>query len=83
MNRWLIRTLLLVMVLTISLSVGFAQKAVTIPQLQQVPLDSLKKLDTLQASTTATKLDKSPNWRFDNALADTVSVTGVVIVKPG
>ncbi len=83
MNRLLIRLLTCVIVLTMVFSVGFAQKVVTIPQLQFVPLDSLKKIDSLQAGTGAATADKSPYWHGANANADTVSVTGVVIVKPG
>jgi hypothetical protein len=84
MNRWLVRTLLLVLILTLSLSVGFAQKAVTIPQLQQVSLDSLKRLDSLQGATGARTLQISPYWHGSDVTgADTVTVTGVVIVKPG
>ena len=83
MNRWLLRVVLLIAVLTVVWSVGMAQKAVTIPQLQQIPLDSLKKLDTLQNLSAGLNLDKSPNWHLSNTLADTVNITGVVIVKPG
>jgi hypothetical protein len=84
MNRWLIRVLLLAMVLTVMWSVGLAQKVVTIPQLQQTPLDSLKKLDTLQAGTGGKSLQQSPYWHGSDATgADTVTITGVVIVKPG
>ncbi|MCX6143204.1 MAG: hypothetical protein NTZ35_08290 [Ignavibacteriales bacterium] len=83
MNKWLLQILTCVIALTMVLSVGFAQKAVKIPQLQMVPLDSLKKLDTLQALAAGASLDKSPYWHGANANADTVSVTGVVIVKPG
>lgn len=83
MNRWLIRSLLLVLVLTLVVSVGLAQKVVTIPQLQQVPLDSLKRLDSLQAATGARTLQISPYWRGSDVTgADTVSITGVVLVKP-
>jgi hypothetical protein len=57
-------------------------KTVTIPQLQMVSMDSLKKLDTLQNASSGAKLDKSPYWHGSDANADTVRVTGVVIVKP-
>ena len=84
MNRWLICTLLCVIALTVILSVASAQvKVRTIPQIQQVPLDSLKKLDTLQAAAAGQYLDKSPNWNGADAKADTVQITGVVLVKPG
>lgn len=84
MNRWLIRTVLLAMALTGMLSVAPAQKVVTIPQLQQVPQDSLRKLDSLQAGSGGKSLQQSPYWRGSDTIgADTVSVTGVVIVKPG
>ena len=48
---------------------------VTIPQLQEVPVDSLLIMDA-QQSAAAGRLDDSP---YNN---DTVTVTGVVIVKP-
>ncbi len=48
---------------------------VTIPQLQQVPIDSLLLMDAQQA-TARVALDDSP---YNN---DTVTVTGIVIVKP-
>ena len=84
MNRWLIRMLLLALVLTVIWSVGLAQKVVTIPQLQQTSLDSLKKLDTLQAGTGGKSLQQSPYWHGNDATgADTVTITGVVVVKPG
>ena len=57
-------------------------KAVTIPQLQMVPIDSLKKMDTLQGASAGTYLDDSPYWHGADAKSDTVRVTGVVIVKP-
>ncbi len=82
MNRWLLHTLLLALILTLSLSVGFAQKVVTIPQLQQVSLDSLKKLDSLQGGTGGKILQQSPYWHGSDVTgADTVTVTGVVLVK--
>ncbi len=55
-------------------------KIVTIPQIQMVSLDSLKALDTL-FTTGATK-DDSPYWHGADSKADTVQITGVVIVKP-
>ncbi len=55
---------------------------VTIPQLQQVSLDSLVKLDILQSNSAGSKLDKSPYWHGADVSADTIRVTGVVIVKP-
>ena len=84
MNRWLLRVIFLVAILTVIWSVGFAQKVLTIPQLQQVSLDSLKKLDTLQAGTGGKSLQQSPYWKGSDVTgADTVTVTGVVLVKPG
>jgi len=73
--------------IAVCLSFGFflstyGQKVVTIPQLQQVPLDSLNKLDVLQADTNGFDLDKSPYWHLSNTGSDTVRITGVVIVKP-
>jgi hypothetical protein len=83
MNRWLIQILICVIALTMVLSVGFAQKVRTIPQLQIVPLDSLKKLDSLQGAAGGKSLQTSPYWGGADANADTVTVTGVVMVKPG
>lgn len=84
MNRWLVLTLLCAMALTCMLSVGYAQKVVTIPQLQQVSLDSLKKLDSVQGGAGGKSLQLSPYWHGSDVTgADTVTVTGVVIVKPG
>jgi hypothetical protein len=83
MNRWLIQILICVIALTMVLSVGFAQKVRTIPQLQIVSLDSLKKLDSLQGATGGKSLQASPYWGGADANADTVTVTGVVMVKPG
>jgi hypothetical protein len=57
-------------------------KVVTIPQLQIVSIDSLLKLDTLQNAAGGASLDKSPSWHSSDSKADTVRVTGVVIVKP-
>ncbi len=54
----------------------------TIPQLQTVPMDSLYALDTLQAASAGKYKDKSPYWNGSDSKADTVIVTGVVIVKP-
>lgn len=82
MNRWLIRTLLLALVMTFLWSAGLAQKVVTIPTLQYVPLDSLRKLDTLQSAAAGKNLDKTPYWHGADASSDTVSITGVVMVKP-
>jgi len=64
------------------LSKTSAWKTVTIPQLQTVSLDSLKKMDAQQGASTATYLDDSPNWNGSDTKADTIVVTGVVIVKP-
>jgi len=84
MNRWLLRLIVLVAILTVVWTVGFAQKVVTIPQLQQVPLDSLKKLDSLQSGAGGKSLQQSPYWKGSDVTgADTVSITGVVVVKPG
>lgn len=58
-------------------SLASAQKNVTIPQLNMVPLDSLLKMDQLQ-SAAATALDETQTVRNN----DTVRVTGVVLVKP-
>jgi hypothetical protein len=82
MNRWLIQILICVIALTMVFSIGLAQKVVTIPQLQILSLDSLKKLDTLQGAVGAKSLQNSPYWHGADANADTVTVTGVVMVKP-
>ena len=83
MNRWLTQILICVIALTMVFSVGFAQKVVTIPQLQYVSRDSLLKLDTLQSAAAGKYLDKTPYWHGADANSDTVSITGVVMVKPG
>ena len=84
MNRWMIRFLFLAAVLLVLIPTGFAQQVVTIPDLQQVPLDSLLKLDTLQAGAGGKSLQQSPYWHgSDITGADTVTITGVVMVKPG
>jgi hypothetical protein len=57
-------------------------KAVTIPQLQMVSMDSLVKMDGTQGSSTGTYLDDSPYWHGADSKSDTVRVTGVVIVRP-
>ena len=57
-------------------------KVMTIPQLQIVSIDSLLKLDTLQGAAGGASLDKSPSWHGSDTKADTVRITGVVIVKP-
>jgi hypothetical protein len=70
------------------LTPAVAQKVVSIPQLQNVSLDSLLKLEALQNATTGIPLDKSAYWHGsgaafnDDAKNDTVRVTGVVIVAP-
>jgi len=81
------RSRLLLLVLTFIGIVGFtktavAQKDVTIPQIQTVSVDSLLSLDVLQADVKGKTLDKSPNWKGSDSKADTVRITGVVIVKP-
>ncbi len=62
---------------------AFAQiKDVTIQQIQQVSLDSLLSLDILQADAKGKLKDKSPSWNGSDLKADTVRITGVVMVKP-
>ena len=61
---------------------AIAPTNVTIPLLQQVPVDSLLKLDAVQAAVSSSGLDDSPNWHGADPNADTVRVTGVVLVKP-
>src|SRR3989339_99104 len=58
-------------------SLASAQKNVTIPQLNIVPLDSLLKMDQLQSAAGAL-LDNTQYVQSN----DTVRVTGVVLVKP-
>ncbi len=81
------RSSLLLFVLFLTSIVGLtstavAQKDVTIPQIQQVSVDSLLSLDTLQADVKGKNMDKSANWHGADSKADTVRITGVVIVKP-
>ncbi|HTY38872.1 MAG TPA: hypothetical protein VMH23_17275, partial [Bacteroidota bacterium] len=90
MNKWLIRALLLTITVIIVCSVGTAQKVVTIPKVQmpfsdaKMIADSLKKLDSLQGAAGGKSLQQSPYWPGnDSPGGDTVSITGVVLVKPG
>jgi hypothetical protein len=78
---------LLLIALSVSIFFTIAQsqqigKVVTIPQLQIVSMDSLVKLDGSQGASSGTSLDDSPYWHGADTKADTVRVTGVVIVKP-
>lgn len=83
MKTRLVISFIIAFALAVGMTTTLAQfKSATIPQLQQVSLDSLRKLDTLQTGTAATTLDKSPYWHGTDTKADTVSITGVVIVKP-
>ncbi len=84
MKQWFARSFFLLVALSVMIDSGYAQKVVTIPQLQMVSIDSLVKLDGLQAGTGGKSLQQSPYWRgSDITGADTVTITGVVIVKPG
>jgi hypothetical protein len=85
MERRLLQTFLVIFVIVAVASTAIAQvKNLTIPQLQQVSRDSLLKLDTLQAAAGGQSLQQSPYWHGSDVTgADTVSVTGIVIVKPG
>jgi hypothetical protein len=85
MNRRLLQTILVILAVVGIGTTAFAQvKDLTIPQLQQVSQDSLLKLDTLQGGAGGKSLQQSPYWHGNDVTgADTVSVTGVVIVKPG
>ena len=85
MERRLLQTFLVVLVSVGIVTTTFAQvKVVTIPQLQQVSRDSLIKLDTLQGGAGLKSLQQSPYWHGSDATgADTVRVTGTVIVPPG
>ncbi|MDD8017994.1 MAG: T9SS type A sorting domain-containing protein [Bacteroidota bacterium] len=83
MKRNILLPLLVVALSILGLTTtAYAQKVVTIPQIQQVSIDSLLSLDTLQTDAKGKTLDKSPNWKGADANADTVTITGVVIVKP-
>ncbi|MCK9410148.1 MAG: T9SS type A sorting domain-containing protein [Bacteriovoracaceae bacterium] len=62
---------------TMSLLMAQDPKSFTIPELNQVPLDSLLKMDTLQSSAS-TKLDDTAPVISN----DTIKVVGVVLVKP-
>ncbi|RPI06336.1 MAG: hypothetical protein EHM64_03440, partial [Ignavibacteriae bacterium] len=57
-------------------------KVVTVPQLQIISMDSLKKLDGTQGLASGTNLDDSPYWHGSDTKADTVRVSGVVMVAP-
>jgi len=85
MIRRLLQSVLVVLVSVGIVSTSLGQvKVVTIPQLQIVPRDSLVKLDTLQAGANLKSLQQSPYWHGSDVTgADTVRVTGVVMVKPG
>ena len=63
-----------VLLLTLVASVVAQYPNVTIKQIQQVPLDSLLKADTLQTSTTRWTLQTSPRF------LDTVTITAVCVV---
>jgi hypothetical protein len=76
-----------VALLLVSVAGAYAQippyaKPVTIFQVQSVPLDSLRRLDTLQAAVAGKSLDDSPYWHGADANADTVVLSGVVMVAP-
>ncbi len=73
-----------IFLLAMIVSTAVAQvKVVTIPQLQIVPQDSLIKLDGLGAAAGGKVLQQSPYWKGSDATgADTVQITGVVMVKP-
>jgi DNA/RNA endonuclease YhcR with UshA esterase domain len=77
------KLLLLVSFITFFVVCTFAQtpKNITIMQLQQVSQDSLLKMDTLQ-NTAPAWLDDSKYYRVSKDDGDTISVTGVVMVKP-
>jgi DNA/RNA endonuclease YhcR with UshA esterase domain len=57
-------------------------KVVSLSQLQAVSRDSLVLLDSLQSATAGRTLDDSRYWHGADANADTVAITGVVIVAP-
>ncbi|MCK9409340.1 MAG: T9SS type A sorting domain-containing protein [Bacteroidetes bacterium] len=59
------------------LNIASAQKSLTILQLNQVLLDSLLKMDTLQASANFS-LDETDPVKAN----DTVSIVGIVVVRP-
>ena len=71
------RAFLLLLFMYGVLSVAVAQISFTIPQLNQVPLDSLLKMDSLQASANVGLDDTDPV-----KANDTVSVVGIVVVRP-
>ena len=77
MRSKLVQITLLVALGLFLVPLAHGQTDVTIPQLNQVPLDSLLLMDA-QQSTAGTKLDDT-QYVITN---DTVRVTGVVLVKP-
>jgi len=85
MRKRSLQIVLVILAILGLVTTSFTQvKHLTIPQLQQVSRDSLLKLDTLQGGTGGKSLQQSPYWHGSDATgADTVQVTGVVIVKPG
>ena len=77
MRSRLVQITLLVAACVFVVPLVHGQTNVTIPQLQQVPLDSLLLMDTQQSSARTT-LDETQYVKNN----DTVRVTGVVLVKP-
>jgi hypothetical protein len=73
--------LLLFSFFVLFVSASFSQKVITIRELQEVPQDSLVKLDQYPASSMPW-LDDSKYFRYKTDDGDTITVTGVVIVKP-
>jgi hypothetical protein len=88
MKKRLLQTFLVLLAIAAVATIAVAQKVATIPQVQGQNvvgiMDSLRAADTLQNSSSAKYKDKSPYWHGSDATgADTVTVTGVVMVKSG
>ena len=77
MRSKLLQVTLLVAACLFVVPMAHAQTDVTIPQLQQVPIDSLLLMDSQQSSASTTLDQTSYTTNMD-----TVRVTGVVLVKP-
>lgn len=77
MNRRMLRNVLLMVTLLAGTIMAQVGQTRTIRDLQEVPMDSLALMETLQSTARAT-LDDTP-YAIRN---DTVRVTGIVLVKP-
>jgi DNA/RNA endonuclease YhcR with UshA esterase domain len=77
------KLLLFTFFVVIYTTASFAQKVTTIMDIQQVSADSLKKMDTITNQTANYWLDDSKYYIGGTTnKGDTVTITGVVMVKP-